>query len=214
MSLSFQVHSPTISGAYASQAPSSPLAASDSAAPAPTRASEVFQRESAVVNIGDEAKQRAEQGAVEAANKQEPDAPQTLNELSEEEEQQVREMQARDREVRTHEQAHKSAGGSYTGAIHLDFERGPDGKRYAVSGHVDIDVSPVKGDPEATIQKMAVVARAALAPAQPSSADRAVAAKANATASQARAELATERAQPEDEQTAQSFSTQGLELVA
>jgi hypothetical protein len=113
--------------------------------------------------------------------------------VSEEEQLKVNNMRARDREVRTHEQAHKSAGGAYAGAVNLEFDEGPDGKRYAVAGHVDIDVGAVKGDPEATIRKMAVVARAATAPADPSGADRAVAAQANATAAQARADLAAER---------------------
>jgi hypothetical protein len=49
---------------------------------------------------------------------------------------------------------------------------------YAVSGEVSIDSSPVKGDPKATVRKMEQVVRAALAPAQPSGQDRAVAAAA------------------------------------
>jgi hypothetical protein len=95
--------------------------------------------------------------------------------------------------VRTHEQAHKSAGGAHAGSIHLEFTVGPDGKRYASSGSVSIDVSAVKGDPEATIRKMQIVQRAATAPADPSGADRQVAARAASTASQARAELAAKR---------------------
>jgi hypothetical protein len=114
-------------------------------------------------------------------------------EVSKEETEEVRELEKRDREVRTHEQAHKSAGGSYAGSIHLDYATGPNGKRYASSGSVSIDVSPVKGDPEATLRKMQIVQRAATAPADPSGADRQVAARAASTASQARAELAAKR---------------------
>ena len=120
-------------------------------------------------------------------------APDDPYELSEAEAQEVEELEARDREVRTHEQAHKAAGGQYAGAIHLEYETGPDGKRYAVGGEVPIDVSPVRGDPEATIRKMDQVRRAALAPAQPSGADRAVAVQASQIALEARSELAAER---------------------
>lgn len=110
-----------------------------------------------------------------------------------EERQQIDELKQRDREVRTHEQAHKAAGGAHAGSIRLQYTTGPDGKRYASSGEVSIDVAPVKGDPEATLRKMEVVQRAANAPAEPSGADRQVAARAASTAQRARAELAAER---------------------
>lgn len=102
---------------------------------------------------------------------------------------QVRALAQRDAEVRAHEQAHASVGGVYASAPTYEYQRGPNGVSYAVGGHVDIDVSVVPGDPEATLEKMQVVQRAALAVAQPSAADRAVAAKAAAQASTARAEL-------------------------
>jgi len=73
----------------------------------------------------------------------------------------------------------------------LTYERGPDGAQYAVGGEVPIDVSPVAGDPQATIEKMRVVRSAAMAPAQPSSQDRAVAAQAMQTMLQAQAEMAS-----------------------
>lgn len=104
----------------------------------------------------------------------------------------VQQLAARDREVRAHEQAHAAVGGAYASQPHYEFTKGPNGVRYAVAGHVNIDVSTVPGDPAATVKKMETVARAALAPVQPSSADRAVAAKAKAQAAQARAELVAE----------------------
>jgi hypothetical protein len=113
--------------------------------------------------------------------------------LSDEEQLEVDEMKRRDREVRTHEQAHKASGGAHAGSIRLSFQMGPDGKRYAVEGSVPIDVSPVAGDPAATLRKMEVVSRAANAPASPSGADRAVAAQAQRAMQQARAQLAAER---------------------
>jgi hypothetical protein len=102
----------------------------------------------------------------------------------------VRKLVARDREVRAHEAAHAAVGGAHAGNPNFQFTPGPNGQRYATSGHVNIDISPVKGDPGATLAKMQTVARAALAPAEPSAADRAVAAKANVQAARARAELA------------------------
>ena len=113
------------------------------------------------------------------------------HQLTEVEERVVDELQQRDREVRQHEQAHLSAaGGLAQGGIQYQFQRGPDGRSYAVGGSVRIDTAPVPGDPAATVRKMAQVRRAALAPLEPSSTDRAVAQQASATASQARQELA------------------------
>lgn len=102
----------------------------------------------------------------------------------------ISELASRDREVRAHEQAHASVGGAYAGAPTYTFKRGPDGKSYAVGGEVGIDTSPIPNDPEATLRKMELVQRAALAPAEPSAQDLRVAAEAAAQATQARAELA------------------------
>jgi hypothetical protein len=110
-------------------------------------------------------------------------------ELSTEQQQQVRELQKTDSQVRQHEQAHKTVGGPYAGAISLEYTTGPDGRRYATAGEVPIDASPVRNDPEATIAKMEVVKRAALAPPDPSPQDRAVAAQADAAQAQAQGEL-------------------------
>lgn len=108
---------------------------------------------------------------------------------SDAEEAEIRELKQRHDEVVAHEQAHKTAGGAYAGAISYDYQTGPDQKRYAVSGSVPIDTSPISGDPQATIRKMEQVKRAALAPAQPSAADHQVAAKAEREKMAARAEL-------------------------
>lgn len=105
----------------------------------------------------------------------------------------VRELAARDREVRQHEMAHQMAGGQYTGGATYTFERGPDGVMYAVGGEVSIDTSPVPGDPEATLQKAQTIERAAMAPADPSPQDLRVAASARAMAAEARAELLREQ---------------------
>lgn len=110
--------------------------------------------------------------------------------LSEEERKQVAKLEKRDREVKAHEAAHEaSAGGNARGGASYEYEKGPDGKQYAIGGHVDIDVSPVQGNPSATLEKALTVQRAALAPADPSGADRAVAAAAAQMAAQAQKEI-------------------------
>ena len=115
-------------------------------------------------------------------------------ELSDSERRQVEKLQARDREVRQHEQAHVAAAGSlFRGGPTYEYQTGPDGRKYAVGGNVQIDTSAVPGDPEATIAKAQQIRRAALAPAEPSGQDRAVAAKANRMESDARQELAEQR---------------------
>ncbi|MBL4801708.1 MAG: hypothetical protein JKY45_07415 [Emcibacter sp.] len=114
---------------------------------------------------------------------------QSSTELTDEEKTQVEQLKKTDKEVRAHEQAHKNAGGQFAGSASFGYEVGPDGKRYAISGEVPIDIAPVEGDPEATIAKMNAVTAAALAPAKPSGQDRQVAAKAAALRAEAQAEL-------------------------
>jgi len=102
------------------------------------------------------------------------------------------ELKGRDREVRSHEQAHLSVAGRYVaGGASYTFQRGPDGNSYAIGGEVPIDISS-ENTPEATILKMRTVRRAALAPAEPSGADRQIAAQASAKELQARQEIAEE----------------------
>ena len=112
--------------------------------------------------------------------------------LSEEERRDVARLRARDAEVRRHEQSHAIAAGPYGGAPIYSFERGPNGRFYAVGGHVRIDTSP-EPTPEATIRKMEAVIRAAQAPASPSAGDRAVAHQAHQHKSGAQAELNAEK---------------------
>lgn len=112
-------------------------------------------------------------------------------ELSEDEKKMVDELKKRDQEVRTHEQQHVAAGGPYVkGGPTYSYQSAPDGKRYAVGGEVNIDTSPVAGDPDKTISKMQTVRAAALAPAEPSGKDRSVASQASAAINSAHAEKA------------------------
>lgn len=115
-------------------------------------------------------------------------------EPSQEELRQIRELKKTDREVRAHEAAHASVGGQYAGAPSYEYVKGSDGRRYAVAGQVSIDTSKIAGDPQATIEKMQQVQRAALAPSDPSSQDLKVAAMAAQIANQATIELNIQKA--------------------
>lgn len=115
-------------------------------------------------------------------------------ELTEQEIKQVDKLKSREKEVITHELRHQSVGGQYASAPSYGKEKGPDGRSYITDGSVQISVSE-ESTPEKTISKMQQVYAAALAPAEPSSADRSVAAKAKSIEASARAELAEEKAQ-------------------
>jgi hypothetical protein len=119
--------------------------------------------------------------------------------LTPQQQQQLRELKATDRKVRDHEAAHQAAGAGLTGGASFQYVRGPDGKQYAVGGEVSIDVSPAQS-PEQTIYKARQIQVAALAPADPSSQDRAVAAAAAQMQVQAQAELNRQR-QAEQQQS-------------
>lgn len=127
----------------------------------------------------------------------------------------ITQLKRRDREVRAHEQAHLAAAGAYAkGGVQYTYQRGPDGKNYAVGGEVQIDTSPISGDPEATLRKADQIRRAANAPAQPSSTDRAVAAEAAAMATQARIELSREQQSDVDENETSNRITLNNDLLS
>lgn len=119
---------------------------------------------------------------------------QAKNQLNEAELAVVRELKQRDQKVRQHEMAHLIAsGGLAQGGPSYTYQRGPDGQNYAIGGHVNIDVSPGK-IPAETLQKAQIIQAAATAPADPSSQDLAIAAKASQMAIRARMELAQQQA--------------------
>ena len=114
---------------------------------------------------------------------------------SEQDKKVVEQLKARDREVRAHEQAHvAAAGGLAQGGPTYTYQYGPDGQAYAVGGEVNIDTSPGR-TPEETIGKAKQIRAAALAPADPSDQDRAVAAAAAQLEAQAQQELAQQQAE-------------------
>lgn len=128
--------------------------------------------------------------------------------LAPEEQRMLRELRARDREVRAHEAAHMAAGGSLVrGGPSYTYQTGPDGRAYAIGGEVKLDVARVPGDPEATLDKAEQIRSAALAPADPSSQDLRVAANANQLAARARIDIAVQR-RDEAAQAAESRAAQ------
>lgn len=109
--------------------------------------------------------------------------------LSSAEQAQVNSLKARDAQVKQHERAHLAASaGISVSSASFTYARGADGHNYAVGGEVRIDTSP-GNSPEATLAKAEHIIDAALAPADPSSIDRIVAAKAQQMAQQARTEI-------------------------
>lgn len=144
--------------------------------------------------------QRLREDRIEGDLPQRQDDEQKKREQEEAEREVIHELAARDREVRAHEQAHAAVGGQHAGSPVYQYQRGPDGVSYAVAGEVAISTSPVPGDPEATIRKAQQIARAAMAPADPSPQDRRVAAEASRLEAQARVELQQREAMKRTEQ--------------
>jgi hypothetical protein len=101
-------------------------------------------------------------------------------------------LQEADAEVRAHEHAHVAALGK--GVIVYDTVTGPDGSAYAVRGGIAVDLTPVPGDPEATIRKARSAIQAAYAVGEPSAADMKVAAEAWQLEVAAQKQLETEQA--------------------
>lgn len=179
-----------------------PLAATSSITLA--RTSE--QAPGAVANTGT-AQNPSDQGGGRAANQA------ATVQLSREAQSLVNQLQATDRKVRAHELAHLAAsGGLATSAPSYTYQRGPDGVSYAVGGEVSIDTSAGR-TPEETLAKAEQVIAAALAPADPSGADQAVAAAASQRAQQARAQILAEQIQaanPDANAGAGSGANQGI----
>jgi hypothetical protein len=124
-----------------------------------------------------------------------PAAASSTTQLSDEALAMIDNLKARDTEVRQHEQAHLAAsGGLASSGATYTYERGPDGVNYAIGGEVNIDTSP-GGTPQETIERARTIQAAALAPADPSGQDRAVAAQAQQMGAKARADLAQQQTQ-------------------
>ncbi len=100
----------------------------------------------------------------------------------------VARLRRTEQNIRAHEAAHMAAGGAFAGGVSYIYAKGPDGKMYISGGEVPIQV-PEGKTPEETARNMEIVKRAALAPADPSGQDLAVAAAAMQIESRARAAI-------------------------
>lgn len=120
----------------------------------------------------------------------------------------VNELKERDREVRQHEAAHLSAAGAYArSGPQYSYQTGPDGRQYAIGGEVEMDTGR-ESDPRRTITKAQTVRGAAMAPANPSAQDFAVASQMTQMEMDARKEL-QQAQKKEAEQAAQEEPGQG-----
>lgn len=150
-----------------------------------------IEAKNAYLNRNNQDKEEKEE--IEKANTDENNDTDIKGEkLDNQEQQELDDLKQRQNEVVTHENQHKAVGGSLAQAPSYSYTTGPDGNRYISDGEVSIDVSQEE-DPKDTITKMQKVQAAALAPAQPSNADRQVAAQAANIEAQARAELNKEQ---------------------
>jgi SprA-related family len=102
-------------------------------------------------------------------------------------------LQQIDARVRAHEAAHAAAGGALAGGASFQTVIGPDGRTYAVGGEVPIRIATGR-TPQETIALAEQVLRAALAPADPSGQDLAVAAEAESLIATAQAQAAADQA--------------------
>ena len=125
------------------------------------------------------------------------------NEFSKAEQREIEKLKRRDQEVKSHEMAHQSAGGQFAGSASYSYTTGPDNRRYAVGGSVDIETSPAK-TPGETVKKAEQIKRAATAPAQPSGADLQIAAKATRMKMEAQSELNQKEISGEDKKNESS----------
>jgi hypothetical protein len=94
--------------------------------------------------------------------------------LNSEEQREVQRLARRDREIRSHEQAHTRAGGAHTrGGVKRTTTAGLNGRQYATSGENNTGLNTTTS-PEATVSNGQQVQRAALATSNLSNADRSV----------------------------------------
>jgi hypothetical protein len=101
----------------------------------------------------------------------------------------LRDLQARDKEVRRHEQTHAAMLGPYAGAITYTYEIGPDGKAYAVGGSTEIREA-AGSSPEEKAARARRIMAAAMAVSNPSGADLTAAAEAARMAGKAVRQMA------------------------
>ncbi|MBQ7562202.1 MAG: hypothetical protein IJS99_10320 [Synergistaceae bacterium] len=125
---------------------------------------------------------------------------------------QVKELEKIQREVISHEAAHKAAAGDLGGGVSYSYTEGPDGKSYITGGEVPIKFKQ-GSTPEETLRNMQQIQRAATAPADPSGQDIQVAAKAAAMAARARNEITRENNDDDSHKTEVARGTPIFEAI-
>ncbi|WP_085582399.1 putative metalloprotease CJM1_0395 family protein [Thalassospira mesophila] len=116
-----------------------------------------------------EARDAATQNSAGGVN----DSAKSPAEMNDAERAEVSRLQARDSAVKQEEKGHAAAAGQYASAPQYQYAIGPDGKAYAVGGHVDVAISTHGGSASDTKQALSALQSAALSPNAPSGADMA-----------------------------------------
>lgn len=98
-------------------------------------------------------------------------------ELSQSDQELLQRLQARDAKVRNHEAAHVMAAGGQASLPTYEYQLGPDGRRYAIGGAVNLSILST-GEAGADARQAGRALRAALATGEPSAKDIQAAGKA------------------------------------
>ena len=150
---------------------------------------EIFEDKSRVTGI-----ESIKEKKLEESKEAEKKASTNTDDLSPDEQRLVKDLAARDSEVKAHESAHQASGGGMTGAASYTYQQGPDGKMYAIGGEVSIS-TPAASTPEEAIANARQVMASAMAAGNPSPQDFAVASSARIMEMKAMQQLAKEQAE-------------------
>lgn len=158
-----------------------------------------------------ELKQDEQKDENKTSNSTEPKSK-TGEELTTAEKMLISKLQARDLQVRAHEQAHMSAGAGLAGSARYTYQEGPDGKMYAIGGEVPISI-PASKTPEEAIANARKVRAAALAPADPSPQDYKVAATATMMEMKAQMQLREQEAKKLEENNGEKSNSKANNYI-
>ncbi len=171
----------------------------------------IFNQKSDIIELSPTAKEKLAQDKEDKTRKLRNSGNETKKsingkELSKEEQKEVKELGKTDRQVRSRELTHRAVAGSYArGSVSFDYVTGPDGKKYAKEGHINIDSRPIHNNPEATIRKARAIRSVELAPTTTSPQNRTVSAEISKIEREARTELKTEQRKVTDDTAKVAF---------
>lgn len=151
----------------------------------------IFNQKSDIIELSPTAKEKlAQENEEKSTNGQK---------LSKEEQKEVKALERTDRQVKSRELTHRAVAGNYaSGNVYFDYVTGPDGKKYAEEGHINIDSRPIFNNPEATIRKARAIRSVEMASTNTSLQDRSVSAEIAKIEREARMELKTEQRKESD----------------